>query len=781
MVQSEIGDLYKVTLQLDENDNKIVNDLIITVFDSIQCSNNICITKTGLLFTASEFGNHSLYQFQSIGDDDSAIRSSRIQDEELNESLGDDSLSAAQVASVFIASGKLKNLLLIDELASLAPVTDMLVEDIVGEGTPQIVTLCGRGYRSSLRVLRHGVSVSELAVSDLPGRAQAVWTVKGAQTEAYDRFIVVSLHNTTLVLSVGDTVEEITDSGFLGTTSTLQVVLLEDNALLQVHPKGIRHIRQDKRVSEWKAPGGKTIEKSAVNSRQVVISLAGGEIIYFELDMTGQLMEMGSQELGKEVSSLDMGIVPVGRMRSSFLAVGCWDDSVQVLSLDPSDLLVQRSVINLSARADSLCLIQLHTEQSTKLTATPSAPRAVSSGDASLPTLYLNVGLSTGVLIRVAVDPLTGALTDSRQRFLGPRSVKLFRVPFNSQPGVVALTTRPWAMYSSQGRFVQAPVTYETLDYVHPFCSEQCPEGIVAVSGSTLRIITIENLGDQFNSTVTPLRYTPRKMCQLPQTKQLVLIEADHNEYSEAERNALSLTLAGKAMSIEDGNGHPQPTEQDAEEEEEATILPLRGPVPPADGKWASCIRVLEPATSTTLDLVELSSNEAAFSICTCKFVKSPETFVAVGIARDLVPMLRKTSGCHIKLYRVIEGRLQFVHQTDIDDIPQVMIEFQGKLLVGAGRSLRLYEMGKKKLLLKCENKLFPVGITRLLCSGDRVYVGDMVESIHFVKYRRLENTLSIFADDTYPRFEPATLFYAIIHVICLTYRATVVYMYVYI
>ena len=37
----------------------------------------------------------------------------------------------------------------------------------------------------------------------------------------------------------------------------------------QIYPDGIRHIRADKRVNEWKTPGKKTIVKCAVNERQV--------------------------------------------------------------------------------------------------------------------------------------------------------------------------------------------------------------------------------------------------------------------------------------------------------------------------------------------------------------------------------------------------------------------------------------------------------------------------------------------------------------------------------
>ena len=64
--------------------------------------------------------------------------------------------------------------------------------------------------------------------------------------------------------------------------------------MLQVHHNGIRHVRPDGRISEWKTPGKKAIQRGSLNSRQVAVSLAGGEIIYFELDAAGMLMEMGS-------------------------------------------------------------------------------------------------------------------------------------------------------------------------------------------------------------------------------------------------------------------------------------------------------------------------------------------------------------------------------------------------------------------------------------------------------------------------------------------------------
>ena len=108
------------------------------------------------------------------------------------------------------------------------------IADLANEDTPQLYVACGRGPRSSLRVLRHGLEVSEMAVSELPGNPNAVWTVKQSMQDEFDSYIVVSFVNATLVLSIGETVEEVTDSGFLGTTPTLSCSQLGDDALIQV-------------------------------------------------------------------------------------------------------------------------------------------------------------------------------------------------------------------------------------------------------------------------------------------------------------------------------------------------------------------------------------------------------------------------------------------------------------------------------------------------------------------------------------------------------------------
>lgn len=53
-------------------------------------------------------------------------------------------------------------------------------------------------------------------------------------SDEFDAYIVVSFVSATLVLRIGETVEEVADSGFLGITSTLACSLLGDDAAVQV-------------------------------------------------------------------------------------------------------------------------------------------------------------------------------------------------------------------------------------------------------------------------------------------------------------------------------------------------------------------------------------------------------------------------------------------------------------------------------------------------------------------------------------------------------------------
>ncbi|KAG5239786.1 splicing factor [Salix suchowensis] len=585
---TEYGDIFKVTL---DHENDKVKELKIKYFDTIPVTSSMCVLKSGFLFAASEFGNHALYQFQAIGEEEDVEASSATLME-----------TEEGFQPVFFQPRGLKNLVRIDQVESLMPIMDMKVANLFDEETPQIF---------------HFVDL--------------VW------------LLVRWLCHSFLVYQV-----------LFGL-----------------------HIREDGRINEWRTPGKRTIVKVGSNRLQVVIALSGGELIYFEVDMTGQLMEVEKHEMSGDVACLDIAPVPEGRQRSRFLAVGSYDNTIRVLSLDPDD-----------SPPESLLFLEVQ------------ASIGGEDGADHPASLFLNAGLQTGVLFRTVVDMVTGQLSDSRSRFLGLRAPKLFSINVRGRRAMLCLSSRPWLGYIHQGHFLLTPLSYETLEYAASFSSDQCAEGVVA-------FFEAAGMGENGSANA----------------------EKMENGDDDDKDDPLS----------DEQYGYPK-TETD---------------------KWVSCIRVLDPRSATTTCLLELQDNEAAFSICTVNFHdKEHGTLLAVGTAKGLQFWPKRTLiAGFIHIYKFVDDgkSLELLHKTQVEGVPLALCQFQGRLLAGIGSVLRLYDLGKKRLLRKCENKLFPNSIISIHTYRDRIYVGDIQESFHFCKYRRDENQLYIFADDSVPRWLTAS------------------------
>jgi splicing factor 3B subunit 3 len=479
LLQSQDGDLFKVTIDMaedaDGNPTGEVQRLKIKYFDTVPISSSLCILKSGFLYLASQAGNHQFYQFEKLGDDDDEL-------EFASDNFPTDPKAAYE--PVYFHPRPLENLAPVESIDSMSPLLDCKVANLTGEDAPQIYTACGSGARSSFRMIKHGLEVNEIVASDLPGIPSAVWTLKLNRGDQYDAYIVLSFANGTLVLSIGETVEEVNDSGFLTNVPTLAAQLLGEHGLIQVHPKGIRHVSHGQ-VNEWAAPQHRSIVAAATNEHQVAVALSSGEIVYFEIDEDGSLAEYDEKkEMFGTVTCLSLGEVPQGRRRSAYLAVGCDDCTVRILSLDPESTLESKSVQALTAAPSSLSIIAMDDS---------------SSGGS---TLYLHIGLHSGVYLRTVLDEVTGELTDTRQKFLGPKPVRLFQVTVQGQTCVLGLSSRPWLGYAdpiTRG-FVVTPLSYVDLEWGWNFSSEQCEEGVVGIQGQSLRSVQFPSSPPQMRS-----------------------------------------------------------------------------------------------------------------------------------------------------------------------------------------------------------------------------------------------------------------------------------------
>jgi len=766
LLQSEYGDLYAASLV---HSGEAVSELRLRYLDTLPgaCTALAILPRGGFFLAAHEFGPHGFYQLRpgvaaagGGSPSDPGYSSSAMLAE---------AATGEGYAPVFFDPQPLTNLALLDEPAALGPILclahDRTKAGAAMDGGP-LYAACGAGARSRLVTLRPGCAATELAVSPLPAGPSGVWAVRRLAADAHDAYIVVSFANATVVLAVGAEVAEVKNSGFDANAPSLLCGTLADSTLLQVTPGAMRRIRpgEPPRIEDWNPPGRKTIVACACNGVQVALALSGGDLFIFELDVRGGagggLQEVCRRETGGDVSSLDLAPVPEGRLRAKFLALGAYDGTVRLLSLDEGDALSVLSTQVVGETPRSLLLLDTDAPL-------PGVPPATPGGAEADGGLYLLCGLESGVLLRATVDRLSGSLSDTRKRLLGAaRAPKLCAVALRGRRAALALSSRPWLAHvagggAGQGRFVITPLAYDHLSHAAGFNSEAAGEAIVATAvvgkEATLRVFACERPEEQMHRTSIPLRFTPRALVHHTQRALLAVLEADAGVCHPAE----GVARDGPAGAEAPPPPPPPPPDGDAEMGEEGEApswSPLEqfGHARAGAGAWASCLRVVDTRGGCrTTAVLPLPPGEAALCACPVKFTNFPEELLAVGIAVGLSVSPRRPAGGAIALYRWLGEGLELLQRTALEgEAPTALAHLAGgKLLAGCGPALRLYELGRKKLLRKCESPLFPSTIVSLASQGERVYVGDARESVHFVRYKHEDNAFYTFADDSAPRW----------------------------
>lgn len=195
----------------------------------------------------------------------------------------------------------------------------------------------------------------------------------------------------------------------------------------------------------------------------------------------------------------------------------------------------------------------------------------------------------------------------------------------------------------------------------------------------------------------------------------------------------------------------------------DAAVLPPEDfGYPKGNRRWASCISVIDPVADEpqVLQTVDLENNESAVCAAIVPFASQDnENFLMVGTGKDVVVNPRSFSEAYISVYRFQnDGReLEFIHKTKIEEPPTSLIPFQGKLLAGVGKTIRIYDLGMRQLLRKSQAEVAPQQIVSLNAQGNRIIVGDVQQGVTFVSYKPATNKLIPFVDDTIARWTTCT------------------------
>ncbi|EGW31299.1 uncharacterized protein SPAPADRAFT_140061 [Spathaspora passalidarum NRRL Y-27907] len=456
LIQSSLGDLYKVVVEYD-NDREVVKDVIVSYFDTIPPCISLNIFKSGFLFANVLNNDKLLYQFEKLGDESTTvIKSSQYPDhtEEVN-----------------ITLKALDNLALIDIHESLSPILD-------AKQTPSNMLVLSSHY---LKQVTRGIPTTEIVSTPLPFTPTSVYTTKLTQASVHDSYLVVtsSLASQTLVLSIGEVVEEVPDSKLVTDQHTLSIQQMGKSSLVQVYTNGIRQIGH--KVTDWFSPAGITVTHASTNANQVIIAMSNCEVVYFEIDVDDQLIEYQQRlELTSSITSL-----AISDTRSDVAVIGCADETIQVVSLAESDCLDVKSLQALSANASSLVMIEN----------------------------TVHIGMENGVYARTKLD--IKQLKDTRVQYLGSRPVSMSRISVGDTAGVLAISSSAWIGYTHDTWRIM-PLLDIDISSAASFNSEDI-EGIVGIHGNELVIFSLgteDGFDPSHEWTIkkSRLRYTPRRM-----------------------------------------------------------------------------------------------------------------------------------------------------------------------------------------------------------------------------------------------------------------------------
>lgn len=709
LLQSSLGDLFKVTFDYNKNTEE-VDSFSITYFDSIPVCNSMNILKSGFMFANVANDNKLFYQFENLGSENDSTTKSVSNIPKLEQSYR------------FSPQG-LENLALVDILESLGPVVGSELMRKTEQNqldTPALLAVLSS--HSYLKSLSYGIPVSELVSSPLPMVPTSILTTKKMSTSVSHDYLVLSstLKSQTLVLSIGEVVEDVSDSGFVADQHTILAQQVGTQSIIQVHTNGIRHVRHiiesdeivDKKTTDWFPPAGITIVHASANQSQVLIGLSNRELCYFEIDPTDdQLAEYQERhEIGADLITAIAISNDASKMKSDYAIIGCADETIQVLSLKPNSVFEMLTLQALSSKCTSLLMI----------------PQDASAA-------YIHIGMENGVYARVQMDSMTGKLRDTRLKYLGTKAVKLstLNLPGSEKPGIMAISSLPWIGYlNNEDQFRFLPLIGSSVTSGLSFYSEDIGvESVVGISGSNMIIFTIGdeengfNINDEFSVSLTKLRFQPRKHIRDEKSNSIIVIESE-------------------ADTISPYNG-----DKEVDEDYYQAFGFDRSP-----GSWASCLQIVNYDTGEIGQTISFDDNECFLSICFADF--NLEEFVVLASSLDLTKPSNATTHS-LRVYKVKRLKakalhLEFVHKTNVDGPVTAMTKFQSRLLVGIEKTLRLFDLGQKQLLRKSYTKVdFLRRPTKMsYIGGNMVIVSDSSESLSYLKYDTSSNQFILVCND---------------------------------
>lgn len=667
LVQDTDGHVFNLSLPYDAEKERL-EAMGIHYFDTVEPATSLHILRLGYLVVCAVGGDQRVYQLEGTGNDEPIEEPFRPKE--------------------------LENLSLVARLA-------------LGASTYDAAVVEGKIYRArpeGLSVSQRGVAASVLVSLPLPFVPLRIFTTKLERLAASDAYLVVSNEEKTLVLSLGEVVEEVPDLKLLSDVPTILAAQVGRLLVVQIHREGITQVKKDKSVTTWQPPAGLFVSHAAANTDQVALVLSSGELVYFEVDVPDDTLAEYDDRL--ELGDSPVTSVGLARTRSGFLVVGFADSSLLVVLLQ---------------HANCLEVVQMQA-----LSAVPHA-LSVEGG-------HIGIGLDNGVYSVSNVDPLTGAIGATRRKYVGADPVAIFQVT----SGAVLISSTVWITQDGEA----TPLMGLALLCAAGFVLEEIGgEAMVGISRrGEMVIFTVGNDDDEDEDDEEDNEEVKegggddregdgenkdgREKAPVPR------------ESNESNGNAPLATAVARAASM---NRHLKL----------GTMATRYLPVDGAPRRLVVDETTLFVATTTGIAIV-----------------KDGEVVFTVACDLGLVSLMVRTK-MKGKQYLFVAGQglvasffvhdhpaVELLHVTRTKtDQRQTLLGFQGRLLVGVGLEIRTYDVGTKQLLFKGVSRMAagPI-VTMQPLGGDRIGVGYAHQGVSMVHYDAGDGQFHDFAWDANAR-----------------------------
>ncbi|KAL1129243.1 hypothetical protein AAG570_013772 [Ranatra chinensis] len=593
---------------------------------------------------------------------------------------------------------------------NLAPIVDMVVVDLERQGQGQLVTCSGGFKEGSLRIIRNGIGIQELASIDLPG-IKGIWALNvDSQSEHHNTMVLSFVGHTRVLMLSGEEVEETEIPGFLSDQQTMYCGSVDRNTILQITQSSVRIIGVGGMIGEWKPPpGGHGLSVATSNDKQVAVA-SGSHLYYLEVTCDS-IVERRHLELEHEVSCLDISPLP-GQTTADYIVAGLWTDiSARVLHL-PN-------------------LEETHKEYLGGEIISRSVLMASMEG-----VHYVLCALGDGAMFYFSFDPATGRLSEKRKVTLGTQPIVLKSFRTMSVTNIFACSDRPTVIYSSNRKLVFSNVNLKEVSYMCSINTEAYPDSLALANDSSVIIGTIDEI-QKLHIRSIPLNEAPRRIAYQESTKTFGVISTrvdvqDSNGLTVV-RECASTRAQSTSNSLHSALGGGGPTEVGLEVE-------------------VSSLLVLDQTTFEVIHAHQLAHTEYCLSLVSARLGEDSHCYYIVGTA-VVNPEESEPKQGRIIVFLYDEGRLQQVCEKEVKGACYSLAEFNGKLLASINSTVRLFEWSsEKELRLECSHFNNIIALF-LKTKGDFVLVGDIMRAVTLLQYKTVEGCFEEIARDYNPNW----------------------------